>query len=167
MVFHWESQPYKQTNSVPKSSCHHQANSLWEIILWNTNGCSYANHWNNTHRFSCEIPPPPPPTNSMMTSWNGNIFRVTGYWPFVRGIHRPPVNSPHKGQRRGALMFSLICARINGLVNNREAGDLRRHRVHYHAICNIIAASQLTHLHTTLTPILMLLCFHFEYFFAL
>ena len=27
------------------------------------------------------------------------------YWPFVRGIHRLPVNSPHKGQWRGALMF--------------------------------------------------------------
>ena len=35
------------------------------------------------------------------------------YWPFVRGIHRSPVNSPHKGQRRGALIFSLICAWIN------------------------------------------------------
>ena len=32
------------------------------------------------------------------------------YWPFVRGIHRSSVNSPHKGQWRGALMFSLICA---------------------------------------------------------
>ena len=32
------------------------------------------------------------------------------YWPFVWGIHRSPVNSPHKGQRRGALVFSLICA---------------------------------------------------------
>ena len=52
------------------------------------------------------------------------------YWPFVRGIHRSPVNSPHKGQWRGALMFSLICAWINGWVNNREAGDLRSHRVH-------------------------------------
>ena len=41
------------------------------------------------------------------------------YWPFVRGIHR----SPHKGQWRGALMSTLICARINGWVNNREAGD--------------------------------------------
>ena len=38
---------------------------------------------------------------------------------------------PHKGQWRGALMFSLICVWINGWVNNREAGDLRRHRVHY------------------------------------
>ena len=40
------------------------------------------------------------------------------YWHFVRGIHRSPVISPHKGQWRGALMFSLICARINGWVNN-------------------------------------------------
>ena len=40
-------------------------------------------------------------------------------WPFVWGIHRSPVNSPRKGQWRGALMFTLICARINGWVNNR------------------------------------------------
>ena len=36
------------------------------------------------------------------------------YWTFVRGIPRSPVNSPHKGQWRRALMFSLICAWING-----------------------------------------------------
>ena len=53
------------------------------------------------------------------------------YWPFVRGIHRSPVNSPHKGQWRGALMFTLICARIIGWVNNRKAGDLRRYRPKY------------------------------------
>ena len=53
------------------------------------------------------------------------------YWPFVQGIHRSPVNSPHKGQWRGALMFSLMCTRINGWVNNGEAGDLRHHRAHY------------------------------------
>ena len=53
------------------------------------------------------------------------------YWPFVRGIHRWPVNSPHKGQWRGALIFSLIWAWINSCVNNREAGDLRRHHAHY------------------------------------
>ena len=43
------------------------------------------------------------------------------YWPFVRRIHRSPVNSPHKGQWRGALKFSLIWAWLNGWVNNREA----------------------------------------------
>ena len=53
------------------------------------------------------------------------------YWSFVRGIHRSPVNSPHKGQSRGALVFSLICGWINGWVNNREASDLRRHYAHY------------------------------------
>ena len=55
------------------------------------------------------------------------------YWPFVRGM-----NSPHKGQWRGALMFSFICAWTNGWANNREAGDLRRYRAHYDpAIMNI------------------------------
>ena len=49
------------------------------------------------------------------------------YWPFVRRIHRSPV----KGQWRGALMFSLIWAWMNDWVNNREAGDLRRHCAHY------------------------------------
>ena len=57
--------------------------------------------------------------------------RFPRYWPFVRGIHRSSVNSPHKGRWRGALLFSLICAWINGWVNNREAGDLRRHRAHF------------------------------------
>ena len=52
-------------------------------------------------------------------------------WSFVRGINRSLVNSLHKGQWCGALMFSLICSWMNGWVNNGEAGDLRRHRVHY------------------------------------
>ena len=62
----------------------------------------------------------------MMTSSNGNIFRVTSYCTLCGEFI-----FPHKGQWRGALMFSLICALINGSVNNREAGDLIRHRAHY------------------------------------
>ena len=42
-----------------------------------------------------------------------------------------PVNTPHKGQWRGALVFSLICTWTNGWVNNRDADDLRRHRANY------------------------------------
>ena len=60
------------------------------------------------------------------------------YWPFVRGIHRSPVNSPHKGQWRGALVFSMICARINGWVNTGEAGDLRRYPAHYDVIVMVM-----------------------------
>ena len=71
------------------------------------------------------------PSNAMMTSSNGNIFRVT--WPLC-GEFTVPVNSQHKGQWRGALMFSVICVWINGWVNEREAGDLRRHRGHYDVI---------------------------------
>ena len=56
------------------------------------------------------------------------------YWPFVRGIHRSPVNFPHNDQWRGALMFYLICVWINGWVDNRKAGDLRRYRTHYDVI---------------------------------
>ena len=44
------------------------------------------------------------------------------YWPIVRGIHRSPVNSPHKGQCHGALMFSMICAWTNSWVNNQDVG---------------------------------------------
>ena len=58
-------------------------------------------------------------------------------WLFVRGIHRSPVNSPHKGQWPRALMFSLICVWINDRVNNREAGDLRRYCAHYDVIVMI------------------------------
>ena len=57
--------------------------------------------------------------------WRHQMEPFLRYCPFVRGIHRSPVNSLHKGQWRGALMFSLICAWINGWVNNGGAGDLR------------------------------------------
>ena len=59
-----------------------------------------------------------------METFSALLALCAGNWPV-------PVNSPHKGQWRGALMFSLICARIKDWVNNREAGDLRRHHGHY------------------------------------
>ena len=66
--------------------------------------------------------------------WHDDVIKwkhFPRYWPLVWAIHRWPVNSRHKGQWRGALMFSLICAWINGGVNNSEAVDLRRDRAHY------------------------------------
>ena len=46
-------------------------------------------------------------------------------------INRPPVNSSHRGQWRGALMFSSICAWINAKITNWEADYFRGHRTHY------------------------------------
>ena len=69
------------------------------------------------------------------------------YWPFVQGIHRSPVNSLHKGQWHGALMFSLICVWINHWVNNREAGDLRCCLAHFDVIV-IMQKCPIVHHHT-------------------
>ena len=52
----------------------------------------------------------------------------------MRGNQRWPLNSPHKGQYCGALMYPLICAWTNDGVNNWAIGDLRRHRAHYDVI---------------------------------
>ena len=61
-------------------------------------------------------------STDMMTSSNGNIFRVTDHW---------------------ALMFSLICVWTNDWVNNHEAGDLGRYRTHYDvAVMDTVLAKQ-------------------------
>ena len=69
-------------------------------------------------------------------SWH---FNLTHNPAFSTWIHLLPGNSPHKGQWRGALMFSFICAWIKCWGNNREAGNLRRRRVHYDVIVMIRA----------------------------
>ena len=68
------------------------------------------------------------------TWWRHQMETFSTSLAFVRGIHRSLVNSPHKGQWRRVLMFSLICAWINGWANHRGAGDFRRHRAHYDVI---------------------------------
>ena len=66
------------------------------------------------------------------------------YYVYIwKVLPRSPVNSPHKGQWCGALMFSSICARINGWVNNGEAGDLRRHPVHCDVIVMVVGSNRL------------------------
>ena len=78
----------------------------------------------------------PRSSSIMMTTSNGNIFRVTGplCWEFTGHRLVPPL----KYQWRGALMFSLICVWTNGWVINRDAGDLRRHCAHYDVIVMIL-----------------------------
>ena len=83
--------------------------------------------WCNTSWHSCDV-------IVMILLFHDNVIKwkhSPSNWSFVRGIHRPPVNSSHKAQWRAALVFSLIWVWINDRVNNREAGDLRRYRAHY------------------------------------
>ena len=63
------------------------------------------------------------------------------YRPFLWGIHRSRWIPDPEGQWRGASMFTLICARINGWVNNREAVEWRRHRCHYDVIVRCLIYS--------------------------
>ena len=66
---------------------------------------------------------------SMMTSSNGNIFRVIGLlWGEIHRGHRW---IPSQRPVTRNLMFSLICAWTNRWVNNGDAGDLRRNHAHY------------------------------------
>ena len=70
----------------------------------------------------------------LLSWWRHQMETFPALLVISAGNSPVPVTSPHKGQWRGALMFSLICIWINVWVNNREAGDLRRYRVHYDVI---------------------------------
>ena len=62
--------------------------------------------------------------------WRHQMETFSVVQAFFKRIHRSPVDSSHKGQWRGALKFSLICAWTNGWANNRDARDSRGHRAH-------------------------------------
>ena len=62
--------------------------------------------------------------------WRHQMETFSALLALCVGNHRSPLNSPHKGQWLGALMFSLIYAWTNDWANNRDAGHLRRHRIH-------------------------------------
>ena len=79
------------------------------------------------------------PSFSMLTSSNGNIFRVTGH--LCGEFTGPQMN--HKGKWRGVLMFSVICVWINSWENNREAGDLICYRAHYDV--NVMLGDEISH----------------------
>ena len=84
-----------------------------------------------------------------MTSSNGNISCVIGPLWGESIDHRW---IPSFGQWLGALVFYWIFAWINGSVNNRDAGDLRRHRSHYDVIVMIfLECSAPTDIHITMT----------------
>ena len=117
-VLHYRSTSYININ-CNAFSCWRSAMSL--KVIWG---------WYLPREVHIDFPRYTWPQHDDVIKWN----HFPRNWPFVRKIHRSPVNFPHKGQWRGALMFSLIYAWINDWVNNREAGDLRRQHGHYDVI---------------------------------
>ena len=109
------------------------------ILKWNVNGNSntfiYANEFKKVGNRSAIM------SRSPVSWWRHQMETFSALLALCAGNSRVLVNSPHKGQWRGALMFSLICARINDWVTNREAGDLRRHRGHYDVIVMVLTLS--------------------------
>ena len=142
--------PWTQYSSTFVRTCHHNH----EKIIHLSRLCKVIN-WKLWGRWVICVS-----YSSTLLSWSATISvaditishddvikrkHFPRYWPFSRGIHRLPVNSPHKGQWRGALMFSLICAWINRWEHHRETGDLRRHRAHYDVIVmslNLVSMTQ-------------------------
>ena len=66
--------------------------------------------------------------------WRHQMETFSALLALYAGNSPVPVNSSHKGQWRGALMDSLIFVWINDWVNNRQAGDLRRHCGHDYTV---------------------------------
>ena len=96
-----------------------------------------------------------------LTLWYDDVIKwkhFPRHWPFVWGIHRSPVNSPHKGQLRGALMFSLIFDWIKHLSKQswrwwfetlsgplwRHCNGSRRWSLHFTAVCKDCTVSLLS-----------------------
>ena len=76
--------------------------------------------------------------------WRHQLEKISVLLAFCAGNSPVPVNSPHKGQWRGALVFSLICAWTNRWVNTREAGDLKCDQAHYDISVMMILFSSIT-----------------------
>ena len=75
--------------------------------------------------------PPPNGARPLAAWWRHQMETFSALLAICAGNSPVPGEFPHKGQWRGALMFSWICVWINDWVNNRETGDLRRYRAHY------------------------------------
>ena len=110
---------------------------LWHLC-WNAIGTQSINLqtcWMITLTLCGQVTKSTRHWNTLITWWRHQMETFSALLAICAG--NSPVNSPHKGQWRWALMFSLICVWINNWVNNRETGDLRRYRATYDVIVMI------------------------------
>ena len=104
----------------------HNFHRIWSMSFNSINNVSPRNIWKRSGRVACHFR-----QQRMLCHMPWWRHQMETFSALLAICHRSPVNSPHKGQWRGALVFSLICAWINGWVNKRWAGDLRHHHTHY------------------------------------
>ena len=148
---HWliNGTTYRKAIVVEVIVCHHKALNGSEVTSWI--GVGIANILRSSNQII--VSSFPEKMMNMKTLWHGNALHIIGpswgeppglrwfplqramawwrhqvetfprYWPLVRGFHPSFANSPHTGQWRGALKFSLTCAWTNVWVNNRDTGD--------------------------------------------
>ena len=101
---------------------HHKVTFLWRTPRWHHNHKWQQHAWWQ------------PLVQNMLTIvtwWRHRMKTFSALLVLSAGNSPVTMNSPHKGQWRGALMFSFISAWKNGWVNNRDAGDLRSRGAHY------------------------------------
>ena len=154
----------KNWANIPKASGSSTADVIWSrhkikfIKFMNSLGLESGTNWNITwndrymvfakgchqHVKMCsEICHFTPVVDLMPTlSWRRHQMKTFPVLLALCDGNPPPqVDSPHKGQWRGALMLSSICAWTNGWANNRAAGDLRCHRAHYNITVMIVTGA--------------------------
>ena len=121
----WENLRTYFSQATPVQRCTLTRKSSWWVFIIISDDCTIFRYRElGLYHESCWSPGP-------LTWWRHQMEKFSALLAFVRGIHRSPVNSRHKGQWRGVFRISLICAWINVWVNKREAGDLGRHSAHY------------------------------------
>ena len=98
--------------------------------------CDTSKWWSRIRRSnpynSCSLCHLFPDNLHMMTSLNGNIFRVAGPLCGEFTGHLWPPRTKASDAELWCFLWSAPW--INSWVNNREAGDLRRHCAHYDII---------------------------------
>ena len=114
IYFYLYKQTYKQCNKL---------NSHWALWPWGDGPVNRTETFGSTTSLKHNL-----------SWWRHQMETFSALLAICAGNSPVPVKSPHKGQWRGTLMFTLICARINGWVNNCEAGDFKRNRAHYDVI---------------------------------
>ena len=102
------------------------------LVKQNTRYSNYMTHGHSAYKAAMSLIRIS--INIVLTMLHYDVIKwkhLPRYRPFVRGIHKPLMDFPHKEQWQGALMFSLIYDWTKSWANNRDAGDLGPHCAHY------------------------------------